>query len=62
MQHISGMSYMGQWHYGFPSHLATRLVLIADESPLMIEKDQTFNIRVQCQDDDGNVIVEGWYS
>ncbi|PVD20460.1 hypothetical protein C0Q70_18616 [Pomacea canaliculata] len=58
MQHISGMSYMGQWHYGFPSHLATRLVLIADESPLMIEKDQTFNIRVQCQDDDGNVIVE----
>ncbi|KAL8564625.1 hypothetical protein ACOMHN_032181 [Nucella lapillus] len=58
MQHASGMLYMGQWLHGFPTRLATKLIIIVEESPLTIRQGQPFKVIVKCQDDDGNDVLE----
>lgn len=59
MQHSSGMLYIGQWLHGFPTRLASKLVLVVEESPLLIRQGQPFKIGVKCVDDDDNEVVEG---
>ncbi|XP_076469998.1 uncharacterized protein LOC143300288 [Babylonia areolata] len=58
MQHASGMLYVGEWLHGFPSRLATKLVIAVEESPLIIRQGQPFKIAVTCQDDDGFEVEE----
>ena len=44
---------------GLVSMLGTALVLIVEESPLLIRQGQPFKIAIKCQDDDGNDVLEG---
>ena len=59
MQHASGMLYVGQWLHGFPSRLATKMVIMVEESPMIIRQGQPFKIAIKCQDDEGNDVLEG---
>ena len=56
MTHASGVMYQGLWKDGLPIIMATKMRLIVDESPLVIRQNKPFSLRVECQDDDDNII------
>jgi len=58
MTHASGVMYQGLWKDGLPIIMATKMRLIVDESPLVIRQNKPFSLRVECQDDDDNIIPD----
>ena len=58
MTHASGVVYQGLWVDGYPVIMATKLHIIAEESPLVIRQGLPFAIRVECRDDN-DVVIPG---
>ena len=59
MTHASGIVYRGDWINGFPITMATKIVLLdVPESPMIIRQGQPFSIRVECRNDEDE-LVEG---
>ena len=62
MRHCSGVIYHGEWRDGAPTLLPSKLVIInpTGKEPLEIIQGQPFCIKVQCVNENGEV-VEGKY-
>merc|ERR1719422_1105006 len=58
MTHASGVVYQGQWKDGYPVIMATKLHIIVEEQPLVIRQNLPFSVRVECHDDEGNIIPD----
>ena len=60
MRHCSGVIYHGEWRDGAPTLLPSKLVIInpTGKEPLEIIQGQPFCIKVQCVNENGEV-VEG---
>lgn len=58
MRHASGIYYRGLWVNGFPEMMASKLVIVGLESPLVLGQGQAFSIKVECRDDD-DVLING---
>ncbi|KAI0236893.1 hypothetical protein LSAT2_012586 [Lamellibrachia satsuma] len=58
MQHCSGMRYEGLWVNGKPVNIATKLVIKCENSPVEVIQGETFNIEVECRNDDDEVVEE----
>lgn len=58
MRHCSGLTYHGQWLDGNPTVLPTKLVIVIEEGKQTVEyiQGQSFNIKVQCVNDNGDII------
>ena len=58
MRHCSGVVYNGQWKNGDPVILPQKLVIInpTGKEPLEIIQGQPFSIKVQCVNEQGEVI------
>ncbi|XP_033754165.1 MORN repeat-containing protein 1-like isoform X6 [Pecten maximus] len=58
LKHISGYYYNGEWAYGQPIKIATKLVIKIEENPWIIRQGVPFSVRVECQNDEGEIIEE----
>ncbi|BFZ13116.1 hypothetical protein BsWGS_16154 [Bradybaena similaris] len=58
MRHASGIYYSGMWVNGFPVAMATKIVLLVDESPLVVCQGQPFSIKVECTNDEGELVPD----
>lgn len=56
MKHASGIVYSGQWVNGFPITMASKIVLIVEESPMIIRQGHPFAIRVECRNENDEVV------
>ena len=61
MKHCSGMSYEGLWVNGKPLNIATKLVIKCENPPLEVIHGETFNIEVECRNDEDE-LIEGEFS
>ncbi|XP_005092118.1 uncharacterized protein LOC101861022 isoform X3 [Aplysia californica] len=58
MTHASGIVYQGMWIDGYPVTMATKLVLIVEEQPLIIRQGLPFSVRVECRNDNDEIVPE----
>ncbi|KAK3765840.1 hypothetical protein RRG08_026307 [Elysia crispata] len=59
MTHASGIVYRGDWINGFPITMATKIVLLdVPESPMIIRQGQPFSIRVECRNDEDELVED----
>ncbi|CAG5135905.1 unnamed protein product [Candidula unifasciata] len=58
MRHASGIYYSGLWINGYPAVMATKIVLIGDQSPLVLSQGQPFSIKVECRNDEDELVPD----
>ncbi|GFN80045.1 MORN repeat-containing protein 1-like [Plakobranchus ocellatus] len=59
MTHASGIVYRGDWINGFPITMATKIVILdITESPVIIRQGQPFSIRVECRNDEDELVED----
>ncbi|XP_021354202.1 MORN repeat-containing protein 1-like isoform X3 [Mizuhopecten yessoensis] len=58
LKHISGYYYNGEWAFGQPVKVATKIVIKIEENPFIIRQGLPFSVKVECQNDEGEVIEE----
>ena len=56
MKHSSGIVYEGNWINGLPQAFATKLVFVPNQEVYYIDKEKSFNIEIQCHNDDKELI------
>ena len=64
MRHCSGVIYHGEWRDGAPTLLPSKLVIInpTGKEPLELIQGQPFSIKVQCVNENGDIVEGIFYS
>ncbi|CAI9715126.1 Hypothetical predicted protein [Octopus vulgaris] len=58
IKHISGITYTGLWINGLPEKMATKLTFGIQMDVLIVDEFESFDIVVQCKDDEDTIIPE----
>ncbi|KAL3859505.1 hypothetical protein ACJMK2_009723 [Sinanodonta woodiana] len=58
LKHSSGLVHNGVWINGHPRSTPVKLVIIHDKDPLELEQGQTFDIHIECRDENDQVVKE----
>ncbi|KAK3589083.1 hypothetical protein CHS0354_017421 [Potamilus streckersoni] len=58
LKHCSGLVHSGVWINGHPGSTPVKLVIIHEKDPLELEQGQTFEIHIECRDENDQVVKE----